>query len=525
MKNRTKEILLVIMVLILQTIIYVFVAKNKSYLHIDEAYSFGLSNYDKIEIQDNDDFYNTWHSKDYYLDYLAVQKDEIWDFKPVYENQKNDVHPPLYYLLLRFCMIFTSGHFSIWSGIVLNIIIYVFVTIFMYLILKRLFRGENFANVKAIVLAFMSSIILASLSNVINIRMYALSTLNVLITTFLHIKLFESKDINVKLFIAIGVSALAGVLTHYFYLFFLAVLYIIFLIRYIREKQFKKLLFYTLTLIFAGVFSLMIFPYSLNHMFFGYRGQGVISNFENIFDILPSIYSQLYTLNYYAFNGLLPVIIIIMIALFVYNKLTKRNFKFDKDTKGIFNVIFIPTILFFIITSVSSPWKVLRYIVPVCGLAFILMIFCFYKLLQPKFGEKMSNILVCVFLCIVLISPFVLHLKPELLYNDRKEIVQKLSGDLNLPVLYFYSSNGGGFLDDIFVFSKLNDSYIARDLDCTDSNLQKIFEGKDISKGLLIFMNGDQDYEYIINVVESSLNFENCEQLQSLSSCQVYYVH
>ena len=124
MKERTKKILIIAVVLILQSIIYIFVAKNKSYIHIDEAYSFGLSNYDKIEIQDNKDFYNTWHSKDYYEDYVAVQEDEIGDFKPVYENQKNDVHPPLYYFFLRICMNFTNGHFSIWPGIVLNIIIF-----------------------------------------------------------------------------------------------------------------------------------------------------------------------------------------------------------------------------------------------------------------------------------------------------------------------------------------------------------------------------------------------------------------
>ena len=101
MKNK-KELLLVIIFLILQTIIYICVGINKSYLHIDEAYSFGLANYDKIEIQDNKDFFNNWHSKEYFEDYLAVQEDEKGNYVPVYENQKNDVHPPLYYILLRF---------------------------------------------------------------------------------------------------------------------------------------------------------------------------------------------------------------------------------------------------------------------------------------------------------------------------------------------------------------------------------------------------------------------------------------
>lgn len=62
---------------------------------------------------------------------------------PVYENQKNDVHPSFYYLLLRLAMNFAGNHFSIWTGIVLNIVIYLFITIFTYLILKRLLIHER----------------------------------------------------------------------------------------------------------------------------------------------------------------------------------------------------------------------------------------------------------------------------------------------------------------------------------------------------------------------------------------------
>ena len=66
----------------------------------------------------------------------------------------------------------------------------------MYLILKEIFKEEENVEIKSSILAFVSSIILASISNVIYIRMYALATLNIVITTFLHIKLLESKGLN-----------------------------------------------------------------------------------------------------------------------------------------------------------------------------------------------------------------------------------------------------------------------------------------------------------------------------------------
>ncbi len=199
MNNKRKEILVVAVFLIIQAIVYVVACTQKVYIHMDEAYSLGLASYKRTEIQENDDFYDTWHTKDYYEDYLAVNENEIGKYSQVYTNQKNDVHPPLYYLILRFAMGFSVGHYSKWPGVIVNIIIYAFITLTMYLILQKLLKNENRAKEKAIVLAFISSLTMASLTTVLYIRMYALSTLNILITTYLHIKLLENKKIDTKL--------------------------------------------------------------------------------------------------------------------------------------------------------------------------------------------------------------------------------------------------------------------------------------------------------------------------------------
>lgn len=518
-----KEKIVIIVLLIIQSIIYVYTGIKKSYIHIDEAYSLGLTHYDKIDIQDNEDFFYIWHMKDYYEEYLSVQEGE--DYKPVYENQKNDVHPPLYYLLLRFAMEATKGHFSKWSGIILNIIIYGFVTIIMYLILKKLFKNDENPIIKTAFLTFLSSIILASVSNVINIRMYALSTLNVLIITLLHIKLLENSKTKTKLLVCIGCSILAGVLTHYYYLFYLASLFFIFFIKYIKEKDWKTLLYYTLTVIIAGLISLIIFPYSINHIFFGYRGQGVISNLENIYKIIPSILRQLYNLNYYGFNNLMPVIIISIILILIYNKIFKKEkIKISQKQREILKIIFIPSISFFIITSIASPWSVLRYIVPVCSLIFVITIYYLYKLLQTICKEKTSNVIISIVVCLILLAPVVLKMKPELMYDDRQEIIQELSKKFNLPTIYIYNSKSGGFLDDIFAFSIINESYIAKDLDCTENNIKNIFQNKDISKGIIILMNGDQDDNMVINKIQTILNFTENQFIGGLSSCKVYYL-
>lgn len=207
LKNK-KEIIMLTIILMIQTVIFTVAGINKSYIHMDEAYSLGLASYNKMDIQQNEDFYNNWHNKEYYEDYLAVNKDEIGNYKPVYENQKNDVHPPLYYLLLRIAMAFHIDSYSKWPGIILNIIIYFFLTIFMYLIIKKLFKGSENSEIQSAILALMSSLTLASINNVIYIRMYALSALNIVITTYLHLELLDKKEHNYKLLIFIGIFAL-----------------------------------------------------------------------------------------------------------------------------------------------------------------------------------------------------------------------------------------------------------------------------------------------------------------------------
>ena len=154
MKNKKIEILVIAIIIILQSLIYIFVGAKKSYIHMDEAYSMGLASYDKVEIQDNADFYNTWHNKEYYEDYMSVQENEKGQFSQVYENQKNDVHPPLYYLLLRIAMGFSNNGYSKWPGIIVNIVIFVFITLLSYYILQELLCNEKYVKEKSVILAF-----------------------------------------------------------------------------------------------------------------------------------------------------------------------------------------------------------------------------------------------------------------------------------------------------------------------------------------------------------------------------------
>lgn len=518
MKTKKQEIIGVLIAIIIQTLIFIIIGFNKEYIHIDEAYSLGLSNYNKVEIQDNDDFYNNWHTGEYYEDYLAVQEKDIGQYWQVYENQKNDVHPPLYYLLLRIFMGFSINKFSMWPGIILNIIIYAFITIFMYLIAKKLFESKE----KSLILTFASSIILASLNTVIYIRMYALSTLNILIATFLHIKLLDEEKINIKLLIAIGISTLVGALTHYYYLFYLVMIYIIFVIKYIKEKRFKDLIFYTATMFLAGITFLAIFPYSIKHVFWGYRGQEVMDNMTNISTFLKGISEYCKKVNYYCFSNMFIVLFAIIISVVILELCKRRKIKI-KSNKYI-KLILYPTIFYFLIVSIASPFVELRYIMPICGLIFILMLYIISKVLRLVINKKETNVVLGLIVLIILVMPTALNLEFETLYKDKKEIVEKLSSEMNLPTIYLFKSENNRFLDDIYLFSLLKESYIAKDIKIEEEAIKQILNEKDISKGIIIFINEGQDNDNILNIVKTSINANEITHLKHLNAADVYYL-
>ena len=77
MKTSKKEILIVALVIFIQTVIFIVVGMNKEYIHIDEAFSLGLTNYEHIKIKMNDDFYDTWHNKEYYEETKKVKPKRV----------------------------------------------------------------------------------------------------------------------------------------------------------------------------------------------------------------------------------------------------------------------------------------------------------------------------------------------------------------------------------------------------------------------------------------------------------------
>ncbi len=523
-----------IMVIIIQTVVYALAGVNKSYIHMDEAYSLGLAQYHRINIQDEGDFYNHWHDAEYYEDYLAVQDKDRWNFVPVYENQKNDVHPPLFYAFLRGAMEMVPGRFSKWPGIILNIIFAAMNTVLMYLVVAELVRSKKQKqalssekkwrqDVKIMILVGALALTAAAISAVVYIRMYMMLTMMVTLTLWLHLKMYQEGQKR-WLLGAIGVVAFLGVLTQYYYVFFLAPLYVVMAVKYVRERRGKELAKYTVTLGIAGVATLLVWPHLVNHMLFGYRGQGVLQNLMDWPKLGGQIWRYILVLDYYEFHRALGLIVVIAVAMLAYR--WRKNEQFGKLEK--WNLVVWPTVGYFLIVAAVSPFIELRYIMPVCGLIGMMVIVGMWKPVSEEVNLKNADAVVGVGVMVILILlPVQLMsgvMKIELLYVDRRPVMEAVSGRPEVPILYFLTTENNRFLDNILPFAVAEQSYLALDVQVTDTKVKEILAGKNLSDGLYLWVGDRYDQEEVLTTVEEATGLEKAELVQRVNTADVFYL-
>ncbi len=547
-------------IILAQTVVYALVGAGKAYFHMDEIYSYGLANYDRVQLYEDKDFYGVWHGAEYYNDYLEVNEDERGDLAPVYENQKNDVHPPLFYLLLRIGMELKPGQFSKWTGIVLNMLIAVANTVLIYVIITKILglkRGEwSSRKAKALLLTAVVALGLATVSIVIYIRMYELLTMWILLTTYLHLRLLEitpkqakmvskrvkeaegKREVELKIevgkrqwtLLSIGLVALAGVLTQYYYAFFLAALAVYFAVYYIRQGRWKEWWGYLGTLVIAGVVSLLIWPWSVQHLFFSNRGGGVLERLVHPGMLLGDLWQYLGVVDRYAFHYLLLGVVLGL--LFLGGRALARGVKlaWRAEQRKKFVMVLVPALFYLLIVTAVSPFIELRYVAPVCGLLIVLAVMALWQVMGLVWGSgKWRRWMLLGGVGIFVVMPVVTGTQPDTMYRERVEVVSWVEDHAEVPALYLTQGKGDWvFLNDILLFRELDESYIVKDLQGRDEEQQAkirgILQGKDLSKGLIVVVNDDYDKIQMMKMVEEATGMQDAEHVARVVTSDVYYL-
>lgn len=115
-------------------------------------------------------------------------------------------------------------------------------------------------------------------------------------------------------------------------------------------------------------------------------------------------------------------------------------------------------------------------------------------------------------------------IEPEVMYSNKQDITKIVKSNADIPTLYAFNSHNNRFLDDILLFANINESYIAKDMECDEEKIQQIFLGKELSKGIFIFINDGQESDEIGNIVKKALGLQDIIYLKRLNACDVYFI-
>ena len=496
--KKTTIIIILAVIILLQVIARIYIGTKKEYFHMDEMYSYGLTNYNKLNINDNEDFYDNWHNKEYYQDYLEVNSNEVWDLSPVYENQKNDVHPPLYYLLLRMAETFTIDNFSKWTGITLNIILFSISSVLVYLVAKKIFKSKIFALVATVLNGFT----LMSLESSIYIRMYELSNLSIIFLTFTQLLILDKKELKLVNCIPIIIALLIGAFTHYYFFIYALMIYIMYTVKCIREKNYKNLLKYNIAMVIAGVIFLAIFPYAINHIFFGYRGVGEGNGSD--------YFSKLFT-----FLGILDknlggyILILVPIALYFLTR-KKEKINIRKINTNI-EWIMLPLIAYFLIVTKNAPYIEIRYMIPIYSVSAIFIVYLIRQYLRQYYQSKQVLKITSIICVLIMVTPFLVGTKLDFTYSKFNNIAEKIE-EKQLPIVYIQKRENNRFLDDLYLFTLVDKSIII-----DSNNLEKFEQELDELGNYILICNDDE-------IRDEFLKDKNSTYLQGMNACQIYEI-
>ena len=234
--------------LLLQVALLAFLCVRKAGYHIDEIYSYVLSNsYRADRFSNAEGLKGRWLDGGEALgDFASVQPGERFAYGRTYANNVSDAHPPLYYYVLHTVCSFFPGVFNKWLGLSVNLVSFVLTQLLLFWASCAVFKRDLWKLLPAALYGFSP----VAADTVLFIRMYALLTLLTVALFCVHVKLLRGRFWPNCLLCFLLVFL--GTYTHFFFAvaaFYLAAAFCVYLLG---QKRFKQLAVYAFAML-AGV--------------------------------------------------------------------------------------------------------------------------------------------------------------------------------------------------------------------------------------------------------------------------------
>ena len=490
-KGKAKSIV-IIMIILLQMIIIICSMGKKVNFHVDEYWTYTLSNSDtgQFDIEEG----VTYSGDDIFLDSLAVNTDHRFDYSLVWENQKNDVHPPLYYVFMHTICSFFPGIFTRWFGLAVNLLFFVLSAILMYKLSYKLLG--NFVQTSVALILW--GCVVGTVNTAIYIRMYMMVSFWILGIAWLHSKVYEQKSLNWKFFLSLFCLSVGGALTHYYFLIFLFFTALFYGIFMLCRKRFKDVGLYILTYLISAICSLMIFPAMIDQIFCGYRGEEAFTAFTNIKGYFSQLaeYLKIVT-NEISGNIWIFYVLVIFAIMVIVSHIKNENIKtvIDKLFKSPLFAFVLIGVCYYCVIAKIAPYITNRYISPIYSLITIVITAIIFKTKDLLISDKIVQYLfVGAFSLLIICATWTYGLQN--IYSESQVAIDSAISKSNKNVLYVYD----GLTWKLPCNRKELINYNSFTF-ITSDKLTAYLEGKNLND-MVFYITDDLDKENIINQIK-----------------------
>ena len=409
-------------------VVFLAAGTLKKGYHCDEFYTFILANHQyndthSIYVRVNDGV--SYTGKDLWDEFLYVSEDNRFDYANVWENQKHDVHPPFYYILIHTVSSIFPGLSVKKTGIMVNALI----AIVVFWQMVRIFELLRLKRKTAIILSITYILSCGFIDfAIVFIRMYTLLAvwMNLLIIVFLK---YPPEDKGgVSYYLSFGAALVGGLLTQYYFIIFAFFTCLLYAGYVIKAGNRRKLIFSLITAGGSLLTACLVFPSMLAHIFLGYRGKQA---FESITSegFLRNLWTYIDAIDINIFGGLLVALIAVMfcLAMILSEKKEKMNLY-------PYPVLIIPVILYVIVISRIAPYQTLRYCISCMGVAYAGAIGLLISMADRI--SKTAHKYVVILAILMLFTGY--RQEPVNMFFGEEEKCSMIQDNITLPCVFLY---------------------------------------------------------------------------------------
>ena len=510
-KTKTKHLLAVAALLAVGLAVMLFYASRKQGYHVDELYTYELTNYPGGFYALGDGYMDTWHDGSFYKSALTAGKPFAYSIP--WNNQKIDVHPPLYYCLVYTAESLFPGLGLPWVGLLPNFVCLLAGAAVLYLAAKRL--TGKFWPAWTAAACWLLSVGVQGMA--VFTRMYSLMMLEGIVLLYFHVMLWQALQQNKKppraAWVGLFAATMAGALTQYFFLVYCFFLCGLFGLWLLVTKRFRTAAGYVAAEFGGLAGAYVAFPTMKQHIFSGSRGKEA---FSSVFDLSAladwaASLNRVFRLLAAQFGGLLLWAVVLIVAAVV---LWRRGLRLRGS--GLFAAgLLLAAAGYVVLIDKAAPFEADRYYVVIYAGVVLAVAAVLAKL--PRRWEPL--------LALALVPVLATHWTDpnEYLYEQYAARKPALAETASLPAVVLNKA-GYEVAPDLFLdeFAEREAVYQAGGQDDAAS-LKAAAESRDLSGGFVLYGYIYEDDE-LLTLAESTLDIAKAELLTDVARCPVYYI-